>query len=454
MKEILSDNLIKLARTCPYPLYVVGGRVRDFLAGLETADTDTDICAPANAEDFVRRAKNVGFNVDAAYKNTGTVKLSLDKESYEFTCFRSDEYVRGEHRPVKTFFTDDIRLDARRRDFKCNAVYYDIAAESFADPLGGIKDIETKTLTTVAAAEKVFGEDGLRLMRLARIAAETGFSPDEECIDGARKNSALISDVSAERVWAELDRILHADKRYGRIYATFNGLSILKTTGVLKHILPELCLGEGMKQRSDIHRYDVLDHSLRTVLYAHRDIRLAALLHDIGKPYCMINYGNFYAHDKEGARIVADVCARLKVPKKLAAESVALTELHMFDLRGDARENTVRKFTVRNLNMFDKLMLLKQADFSACKDDTSVAPSVTKMTGILNAMKAEGLPLTLKELAVRGSDLIADGCPPRHTGKVLERLLLDCAVKQVANEKEKLLKYAAKCVYPSLGLDG
>ena len=71
MKEILSDNLIKLARTCPYPLYVVGGRVRDFLAGLETADTDTDICAPANAEDFVRRAKNVGFNVDAAYKNTG-----------------------------------------------------------------------------------------------------------------------------------------------------------------------------------------------------------------------------------------------------------------------------------------------------------------------------------------------------------------------------------------------
>ena len=71
MKEILSDNLIKLARTCPYPLYVVGGRVRDFLAGLETADTDTDICAPANAEDFVRRAKNVGFNVDAAYKKIG-----------------------------------------------------------------------------------------------------------------------------------------------------------------------------------------------------------------------------------------------------------------------------------------------------------------------------------------------------------------------------------------------
>ncbi|MBD5583923.1 MAG: CCA tRNA nucleotidyltransferase [Clostridia bacterium] len=450
MKNLFSQKLIELAKSCPYPLYAVGGRVRDFLAGLETSKPDTDICAPADAEDFVERAKLSGYRIDAVYKNTGTVKLSCGEEEYEFTSFRSDEYIRGEHRPVKTFFTDDISLDAKRRDFKCNAVYYDICGGQFKDPLGGIADIKAKILTTVDKPEKVFGEDGLRLMRLARISAETGFAPTGECLAGAKANAELIADISAERVWAELDRILHADLRYGREYAPFNGLLVLKNTGVLKVILPELALGENMGQRKDIHDYDVLEHSLRCVLYADKSIRLSALLHDVGKPYCMLRDGNFYAHDREGARIVQDICTRLKVPKKLAERCAKLTELHMYDLRGDAGVNKVRKFIIKNFEYFDELMLLKQADFSACKDNTSVAPSVVKMTGILNKMKKEGLPLTLKDLAVKGNDLIDDGCPANLVGKTLQSLLLDCAVGQVKNEKAKLLARARKVGYFSI----
>ena len=451
MKKTLPQNLIALAESCPYPLYVVGGRARDFLAGLKTDKPDTDICAPAAAEDFVSRAKNAGFKIDAVYKNTGTVKLSFWEEDYEFTSFRSDEYIRGTHRPAKTFFTDDIALDARRRDFKCNAVYYDIKAGKFVDPLGGIDDINNRILTTVAPSEKVFGEDGLRLMRLARISAETGFMPTEECLDGARRNAGLISDIAPERIWAELDRILHADLRYGREYAAINGLSALKDAGVLPIILPELALGDGMPQRSDIHRYDVLQHSFRTVMYADKSIRLAALLHDIGKPYCMINNGNFYGHEAEGARIAEEVCNRLKVPRKITEKVVKLTALHMYDLQGNARENKVRKFIVRNLQYFDGLMLLKQADFSACRDDLSPAPSVVKMTGILKKMREEGVPLCLKQLAVRGNDLIEAGCPKELTGKALERVLEDCAVGQVENDKEKLISYAVKQRFFSLG---
>ncbi len=418
--------------------------MRDFIAKLATDKPDTDICAPAPAEDFVSRAKEAGFTIDAVYKNTGTVKLSCGKEDYEFTSFRSDEYIRGVHRPVNTFFTDDISLDARRRDFKCNAVYYDINGGKFVDPLGGIDDIKNRVLSTVAAAEKVFGEDGLRLMRLARIAAETGFTPTEECLDGARRNAELITDIAPERIWAELDRILHANLRYGREYAAINGLSVLKKTGVFGLILPELSIGDGMPQRSDIHRYDVLKHSFCTVKYSDEKIRLAALLHDVGKPYCMIKNGNFYNHETDGARIAGEICNRLKVPKKLTEEVVKLTELHMYDLRCDARENKVRKFIIKNLKYFDKLMLLKQADFSACRDDLSPAPSVVKMTAIYEKMKAEGVPLTLKQLAVRGDELIAAGCPKERTGKVLEKLLLACAVGQVRNDKAKLVSYAQK----------
>lgn len=255
MKKIVPKNLIKLANSCPFPLYIVGGRVRDYLAGLPDC-SDTDICAPAAADDFIACAESSGYTVEAVFKNTGTVKIACGGENVEFASFRSDEYVRGEHRPVRSFFTDDIMLDARRRDFKCNAVYYDIKADKFVDPLGGITDIEERRLTTVAPAEKVFSEDGLRLMRLARIAAQTGFTPADDCLRGAMENHALISDVHSARIYAELNMILHADERYGMPLAQYKGLKILKDTGVLGEILPELCEGDGMKQRSDYHKYD------------------------------------------------------------------------------------------------------------------------------------------------------------------------------------------------------
>lgn len=442
MKLNLSEKLHILANACPFPLYVVGGSVRDSVAGLTREDSDIDVCAPASADDFCAAAKSCGATVNAVYRNTGTVKLKFGKEEYEFASFRSDEYVRGIHTPVKTFFTDDIFLDARRRDFKCNAVYYDIKAESFCDPLGGIDDIKNKRMTTVAAADKVFGEDGLRLMRLARQSAQLNFTPDKECLDGAKSNAALIADVSPERVYAELNAILHADAAYGIQGAQYRGLKLLDETGVLDIILPELTLGRAMVQNEKFHNHDVLEHSLRAVLYADASIRLAALLHDAGKPYCMINNGNYRGHETESARIAGEVCERLKVPKKLTEEVVALSALHMYDMRCDARENKVRKFIVRNNAILDKLLLIKQADFSACRDDLSEAPCVTKWRAIYEKMKEEGAPLNLKQLNVRGNELIACGIPPERIGKVLSALLDDCAMEPSLNENTALIKRA------------
>lgn len=442
MKNTLPENLIRLAESCPYPLYAVGGRVRDFLAGLTPEKYDNDICAPADAEDFVARAEKCGFKADAVYKNTGTVKLSFCGDSFEFTSFRSDEYVRGVHRPVKTFFTEDIFLDAKRRDFKCNAVYYDIRADKFIDPLGGINDIKARAVTAVDDADKVFGEDGLRLMRLARISAQTGFTPSDECMRGAANNKILISDIAPERICAELIQILHADERYGIEKAQYAGLRILRDTGVLNIILPELAEGEGMAQPAAFHNYDVLEHSLRCVAYADGSIRLAALLHDVGKPFCKKRDGNYHAHAVEGARIALEICERLHASKKLALETSKLIELHMYDVNGEARENKVRKFITENYDYFDKLMLLKQADYSACKDDLSVAPAVVKMRGIFDKMKAEGVPFTVKELRVRGDELIAGGIKKERCAEVLKKLLKACVVKAVKNEREALLRYA------------
>ena len=444
MLSLIPEKLKILAKNCPFPLYVVGGTCRNFLAGLESKETDFDICAPASAEEFCNIAKACGFIISSVYKNTGTVKAVADGEEYEYTSFRSDEYVRGVHTPVKTYFTLDIKKDALRRDFTFNAIYYDIKAQEFCDPLGGIKDVKNKTVNTVREPEKVFGEDGLRLMRLARQAAAMGFSPSKQCLSGALKNCRLINDISVERIWAELDAILHADLKYGIKYAQYKGLKILKETGVLAQILPELTLGDKMEQRPDFHNHDVLEHSLRCVKYAEPEIRLAALLHDVGKPYCKVNTGKFYLHEKEGVQIADKICKRLKVSNYQTELCKKLISLHMYDLDMNTSENKLRRFIVKNYSIIPKLLKIKQADYSACKDDLSACECVKKWTKIIDKMKNEGVPFTLKQLKINGTDLLELGVEPKKIGLILNELLRECATQPSLNDKSKLLKRADK----------
>lgn len=439
----IPQKLLTLAKNCPAPLYIVGGFVRDALAGLECENSDLDLASPMRAEVFSELAKANGFSVSAVYRNTGTVKLS-DGEGgdYEYTCFRSDKYVRGRHTPSEVFFTEDIRLDARRRDFIVNAVYYDIAADEYVDPLGGIDDIAKKRLRTVDAANKVFGEDGLRLMRLARQAGQTGFIPDADCLDGARKNASLIRDVSPERIFAELNAVLLADKKYGKTDGHYRALKILDETRVLDRIFPELTSGRYMPQRADFHSHDVLEHSLRAARYADPKIRLAALLHDAAKPLCKLRDGNMHNHPVDGAKLVNEYLLRLKAPNKLREKTVKLVLLHMYDLDGMTSENKLRRFFVKNANLIDELLLLKQADYSACKDDLSESPSNRKWRLLLEKMKTEGAPTSLKQLAVNGRELADFGIESKHLSLVLEALLLHCAVTPKDNEKERLIRLA------------
>lgn len=442
MQLNLPEKLHTLAQKADFPLYVVGGAVRDALANLP-ASPDLDLCAPVSAEKFSSLAAGCRLEVNGVYKNTGTVNLTAGDKKIEFTSFRTDTYRRGEHAPCAVEFTGDITADARRRDFKCNAVYYDIKQGTLCDPLGGEADIRARILETTRPAEEVFSEDGLRLMRLARFAAQLGFSPTAACRAGAKANAELIGKISAERIFTELLLILHADEKYGRRYAHYDGLKMLDETDVLRHILPELAAGKGMAQRSDFHDYDVLEHSLRTCRYADHSIRLAALLHDAGKPAAFAQTGKFYGHDVLGEEIARGILERLKAPKKTTELVCRLTRLHMYDLDGKTRESKIRAFIVNNYDVYEPLLLLKQADFSGCKDDLSVCPTLTKWESIREQMQAEGAPFTLKELAVRGGDLRGI-VAAQKIGDVLQKLLLFCAQDGRRNQKVTLLKEAAR----------
>lgn len=442
MKERIPPSLRQLAAALPYPLYVVGGSVRDYLAGHFELIADWDLASPAPEDAVEQAARACGWEVRAVYRNTGTVKLTdAGGTGYEFTRFRSDRYVRGLHAPAAIEFTDDIVRDARRRDFCANAVYYEVGTGTFCDPLGGIPDIRDRKLRTVAPAEKVFGEDGLRLARLARLAAQTGFAPDEECLAGAAKHRALIRDIAAERVFSELDQLLHADRKAGGAWGPYRGLGILRDTGVLNEIMPELAAGEGMAQRADFHRYDVLEHSFRCVRYAAPEIRWAALLHDVGKSYCFMRDGNFHAHPEEGARLAEHILDRLKAPKKLTERTKRLVSLHMRDFDMKMKESKVRRDILEQYDLLPELFALRRADFSACKDDLSPAPGVVRWQGVLAKMRAEGVPFSLRELAVNGADLTALGIRGGRVGETLKELLLYCAQDGARNTRAALLKH-------------
>jgi tRNA nucleotidyltransferase (CCA-adding enzyme) len=216
---------------------------------------------------------------------------------------------------------------------------------------------------------------------------------------------------------------------------------VLNESRVLDYILPELTLGRDMVQRPDFHKYDVLEHSLRAALYAPPSVRLAALLHDVGKPFCFHRDGNSYAHPQEGARIAKEILTRLKAPKRTIEHTARLIEAHMYDFNCQTKENKLRRYLVENYPILNDLFSIKQADFSACMDDISPAPTCVRWTALLEKMQAESVPFTLRELAVSGKDLQSI-LPPQQIGQTLTRLLLHVACNPLDNKKDKLLRLA------------
>ena len=457
MKEFLSKNLIKLAESLPKPLYVVGGLVRNYhICKKENLDFekiclknsfDCDLASPLTVEELLPYLTDCGFFVVATYKRTNTVVFKEDGNlHYEFTTFRTEKYHGGEHTPYEVVPTTDILLDAKRRDFKCNAVYYDIKKGETVDPLGGLVDIKNGVLSTADTPEKVFSFDGLRLLRLARFAGELNFKVDKDTLISAKEHRNNIDQIVPERIYEELKRILVADKKY--LFSDKSGhytaLKVLDEIRVLDRIIPELTLGRNLLQRKDFHNYDVLEHSLRTVFYADEKVRLSALFHDVGKPYAMKTYGKYASHPFDGEKIAIEVLERLKAPKKVIEEVAHLTKWHMYDVDMKAKEKKVRLFIADNIDYLDRFLLLKQADFSACKDDLSVAPTVKKWREIYQKMVSENVPFKLNDLAVNGKDIQKLGINGQEISKTLNLLRKECILNPTLNEKEKLISLAVR----------
>lgn len=435
-----------------YCLYLVGGFVRNSVLGISGGDVD--ICSAAAPEAAMDIARGAGLTVVPKAMELGTVELHLrvngERYIFEHTTFRSDIYpAGGQHRPSRVAFTDDIRQDARRRDFTANAMYLDISAEKIIDPTGsGFEDIKARILRAAAQDPDVtIRDDGLRIMRMARFAAELGFTVAPELMACAQKRAGLLADISAERKRDELIKILLADAKYpqaGGADAHVRGLKLLIEAGVMPFILSALCEGEGVKQKEQYHKYDVMWHGVYSCGAAPPvlAVRLAALLHDVGKPRALTQSGNMYNHEIAGAQMAGEALSELRFDNDTRDTVVKLIRWHMFDLEGKAKPMTIRRRAIKlGREDFTLLISLRRADFLGSGRVEGCVESADRWQKELMRMDAEGVPWSIAQLAVNGEDVMRElKLPPsRQVGKVLEELHKQCVATPALNRREALI---------------
>jgi tRNA nucleotidyltransferase (CCA-adding enzyme) len=436
--------------------WVVGGALRDALSGRDAvagraardpdATTDWDLATSALPEQVQ------GLFDDAAYENAfGTVAVRRADVEYQITTLRSDHDYADFRRPHRVEFGTSIEDDLARRDFTMNALAWGAGPETtgdgsgprptLLDPFAGIADIASGLIRAVGDPRRRFEEDALRIVRAIRFAATLGFTIEPGTLAAIRETAPLVRHLSGERIAMELEKILAADR-------PSIGLRLLADTGVLGAISPELAAQRGIAQNK-IPGEDLWDHTVRTVDAAPNltIVRLAALVHDIGKPDTAAD-GHFYHHEVVGAELADAFLDRLHVAGTTRTRVVHLVRHHMFRYEPTWGDPAVRRFLAKvGPDAIGELFALREADNAG----SGVARDADGLVGFRARIAAElaaGPILDRSALAIDGSDLMTELglAPGPELGKLLNTLFERVVDKPALNERARLLELARSLV--------
>lgn len=427
------SDLLETLWSAGQAAYVVGGCLRDALLGRKPADWDlaTD-ATPERVQALFPRS---------IYENRfGTVVVRHRGAQYEITAFRRDVSYTDHRHPDTVEFGESIEEDLARRDFTVNAMAWGARAgdlPGFVDPHSGRADLGRRTLVAVGDPDQRFREDALRMARAVRLAATLDFEIEPATLAAIGRNAGLASHLSGERVFAELTKLLSAGR-------PSIGLRLMEESGLLAVIAPDLALQRGMEQNK-IEGEDLWAHTLRTVDAApdRQVVRLAALLHDIGKPGTLAG-GHFHGHETAGARIAAEFLDGLRAPRALQDRVTHLVLNHMFAYEANWTDAAVRRF-IRKVGprTIDDLFALRAAD-NIGSGQPADAGHVNELASRVRAELAANVVLDRNHLAIDGGDLMAE--LGLTEGRLLGRLLDDLTERVVAepalNDRAKLLALA------------
>lgn len=423
--------------------WIVGGCVRDSLLGKPVADWDIATEArPTELMKIFPRAIPTGLQ-------HGTVTLVLGGHHYEITTLRGETTYSDGRRPDAVHFVEEIAADLARRDFTMNAIAVDPESGALVDPFGGRRDIEGKIIRAVGDAMERFSEDGLRVLRAARFCATLEFELAPETMAAIEPTLDTFRKVSAERVRDEWVKTMKSTR-------PSRAFEVMRRSGILSVSCPELLEGVGMEQNK-WHAFDVWRHGMACMDACSGDpfLRIAALLHDVGKPRTRAfsektrDY-TFYDHDRVGAEIADPICARLRFSTDERQRIVALVRHHLFhyDQWSDA---AVRRWIRRvGKERIEDLYALNEADIRGkgqAVDAESLAPLLALKAHVEKVL-AEGAALSTRDLAVDGHVLMKElGIKPgRIIGEILESLLEDVTTDPSLNDRESLLAKARTIV--------
>jgi poly(A) polymerase len=343
-----------------HELYLVGGVVRDLVMARDVPNADMDFATDASPAETSRTLR--GW-VDAQYLvgvRFGTVGARRHGRVVEITTFREERYPEDERKPAVTF-AKDIQTDLSRRDFTINAMAVRLPDGEFIDPYEGVKDLAARRLDTPLDPEVAFSDDPLRMLRAARFVAQLGVAPAPRVVDAIARMRDRLSIVSAERIRDELDKLLVAEDARA-------GFELLVRTGLADRFLPELSALQ--MEQDPVHRHkDVLRHTFAVVMRCEPDpvLRLAALLHDVGKPSTR-RVGpdgvSFHHHEVVGARMAEERLRALRYPSSVIQDVRKLVELHLrFHGYGEGwTDAAVRRYVHDAGPLLDKLNQLTRAD--------------------------------------------------------------------------------------------
>lgn len=419
-----------------FEAYLVGGCVRDLLRGAQPHDWD--ITTSARPEE-VQAVFSQNTVLTTGLRH-GTVTVLLENTPYEVTTYRMDGAYSDGRRPDSVLFVDALESDLARRDFTINAMAMD-GRGALRDPFGGQPDLNARLVRCVGDAERRFQEDGLRVMRALRFAACLDFSIQEETTAAIHRCRSHLSHVAGERIQAELFRLLTGPGA-GQVLRAF--------PDVLTVFWPELEPMPHFDQRNPWHCWDLWEHTVRAVeaVPPELSLRLAALLHDAGKPSCFTvddaGVGHFYGHPEHSAHLADTLLRRLHSPNALRETVVALIARHHWDMEPEERLLRRRLRQLGPEGVLD-LLALQQADVQG--QAPAVADqrcSVLRQTqALVQEILAKAPCLTLNDLAIGGREILALGVKPGpEVGRILTALLDRVAEEDLPNTQEALLPAA------------
>lgn len=437
MKIVLPQKVIMIINNLQlhgYEAYAVGGCVRDSILAKRPEDWDiTTSARPEEIKKIFRRTVDTGIE-------HGTVTVLMGRDSFEVTTYRIDGAYEDSRHPKEVEFTDQLTEDLRRRDFTINAMAYNDDVR-LVDVFGGMKDLNHHLIRCVGDPKERFSEDALRILRAVRFSAQLDFPIEEETAEAVRELAPTLKNISAERIQAELVKLL-VSPHPERIQDAYE-------LGLTKIILPEWDAMVGVAQNTPHHKYDVAQHTLHALKNVKRDkiLRLTMLFHDMGKPAMKTTDENGRDHFK-GHAIVSEEIAR-KVMHRLKFDNDTIKKVCRLvcyhDYRMEATPANVRRAMNRiGTELFPYYLAVRMADTKAqsAYQKRDKIENIVAIREIWQEVLLNDECVTLRQLAVGGRELMELGMHPgRELGSMLSELLEYVIDDPKRNDKEILCNY-------------